>query len=129
MMNCHPVPSLDACLSELLREDQRIITQAAMEHRATVSAPVSVAYATQGRQMGRDMRAVQCFSCKAFDHLLGIVPRSSVTTARNMVISSLLVPFALKGSRVPLIMPPLLPLVLLHCLLPRRLFLFLLLQP
>ena len=30
--------------------------------------------------------------------LLGIVPRSSVTTARNRVISSLLVPFALKGS-------------------------------
>ena len=45
LMNRHPVPSLDACLSELLREEQRIVTQAAMEHRATISAPVSVAYA------------------------------------------------------------------------------------
>ena len=26
LMNHHPVPSLDACLSELLREEQRIIT-------------------------------------------------------------------------------------------------------
>jgi hypothetical protein len=46
MMNCHPVPSLDACLSELLCEEQRIVTQAVMEHRENVSAPVFVAYAT-----------------------------------------------------------------------------------
>ena len=45
LMNRHPVPSLDACLSELLSEEQRIITQATMECRANVSAPVSVAYA------------------------------------------------------------------------------------
>ena len=44
-MNRHLVPSLDACLSELLREEQCIVAQAAMEHRATVSATVSVAYA------------------------------------------------------------------------------------
>ena len=29
-----------------------------MEHRATVSAPVSVAYAAQGKHTGRDMRVV-----------------------------------------------------------------------
>ncbi|XP_068645241.1 uncharacterized protein [Aristolochia californica] len=33
LMNRHLVPSLDACLSELLREEQRIATQAGMEHR------------------------------------------------------------------------------------------------
>ena len=66
-MNRHPVPSLDACLSELLREEQRIVTQAAIEHRATVS--VSLAYAAQGRHTSRDMRAVQCFSCKAFGNI------------------------------------------------------------
>ncbi|XP_058079467.1 uncharacterized protein LOC131227691 [Magnolia sinica] len=69
LMNRHPVSSLDACLSELLREEQRIVTQATMEHRANVSAPVSVAYAAQGRNKGRDMRVVQCFSCKAFCHI------------------------------------------------------------
>ena len=75
LMNRHPVPSLDACLSELLREEQRIVTQAAMEHRATVSAPVSVAYAAQGRHTGIDMRAVQCFSCKDFGHIVRDCPK------------------------------------------------------
>jgi hypothetical protein len=32
LMNRHPVPSLDTCLSELLCEEQRIVTQTAMEH-------------------------------------------------------------------------------------------------
>ena len=75
LMNCHPVPSLDACLSELLREEQRIVTQAAMEHQATISAPVSVAYAAQGRHTGKDMHAVQCFSCKAFGHFSWDYPK------------------------------------------------------
>ena len=57
LMNRHPIPSLDACLSEIL------VT------RATVSALVSLAYAAQGRHTGRDMRVVQCFSCKAFGHI------------------------------------------------------------
>ena len=75
LMNRHPVPSLDACLSELLHEEQRIVTQAAMEHRATINAPVSMAYAAQGRHTGRDMRVVQCFSCKAFDHIARDCPK------------------------------------------------------
>ena len=58
LMNRHPVPSLDACLSELLREEHRIVTQAAIEHRATVSAHVSLAYVAQGKHTGRDMRVV-----------------------------------------------------------------------
>ena len=45
LMNRHPIPSLDACLSELLREEQRIVTQATMKHWANVSAPIFVAYA------------------------------------------------------------------------------------
>ena len=44
LMNRHPVPSLDAYLSELLCEEQRIVTQATMEHQANVSAPIFVAY-------------------------------------------------------------------------------------
>ncbi|KAJ0094210.1 hypothetical protein Patl1_16593 [Pistacia atlantica] len=101
LMNRHPVPSLDACLSEHLREEQRI-------HRGGIRVEICV--------------LSSALVVKLLVILLGIVPRSSITTARNRVISSLLVPFDLKGSRVLLIMPPLAPLVLLHCLLPRRLF-------
>ncbi|RVW77574.1 Retrovirus-related Pol polyprotein from transposon RE1 [Vitis vinifera] len=81
------------------------MTQATMEHRANVSAPVSMAYAAQGQNKSRDIRVVQCFSYKDFGHIARIVEKSSVTTTRNKVISSLLVLFGLKGSRVLLIMP------------------------
>lgn len=75
LMNRAPVPSLDACLSELLREEQRLLTQAFMAHQAPASVPISVAYAAQGRYKGRDMRAVQCFSCKAFGHIARDCPK------------------------------------------------------
>jgi len=75
LMNHHLVPSLDACLNELLREEQCIITQAAMKHKANVSAPISVAYTAHGRNKGRNMHVVQCFSCKGFDHIARDFPK------------------------------------------------------
>ncbi|KAJ9687070.1 hypothetical protein PVL29_015789 [Vitis rotundifolia] len=62
LMNRRLVRSLDACLTT-------------MEHQANVSAPVFVAYAAQGRNKGRDMRAVQCFSCKDFGHIAQDCPK------------------------------------------------------
>jgi len=70
LMNREPVPFLDICVGELLREEQQIITQAVLEQKAQNSAPIPVAYAAQGRsEGGRDMSNVQCYSCKGFGHI------------------------------------------------------------
>jgi hypothetical protein len=68
LLNRNPVPSLDTCIGELLREEQRLATQGTMSHDAVTSEPVPVAYAAQSRGKGRDLRHIQCFSCKQFGH-------------------------------------------------------------
>ncbi|XP_068641888.1 uncharacterized protein [Aristolochia californica] len=68
LMNRHLVPSLDIYLSELLREEQRIATQIGMEHRTNTDAPITMVYAEQGRNQGRDMKFVQCSNSKEFGH-------------------------------------------------------------
>ncbi|KAJ0099816.1 hypothetical protein Patl1_20691 [Pistacia atlantica] len=67
LMNRNPVPSLDICFGELLREEQRLTTQATYQHDKMISN--AVAYAAQGKGKGRDMRNVQCFSCKEYGHI------------------------------------------------------------
>ena len=70
LMNREPVPLLDICVGELLREEQRLLTQVVLEQKAQNSAPIPVAYATQGRSKGgRDMTNDQCYSCKGFGHI------------------------------------------------------------
>ena len=46
-----------------------------MENRTIISALVFVTYATQGRHTGRDMRVVQCFSCKDFGPIAWDCPK------------------------------------------------------
>ena len=75
LMNRDLVPALDACLSELLQEEQRIATQAAMEHKTNTSAPVNVAYAAQGRNKSRDMHSIQCYNYKGFGHIAKDCPQ------------------------------------------------------
>ncbi|XP_059442442.1 uncharacterized protein LOC132174783 [Corylus avellana] len=65
-MNRDPSPSLDVCFGELLREEQRLLTQATFQHD---SNPNPVAYAAYGKGKGKDMRKVQCFSCKEYGHI------------------------------------------------------------
>ena len=73
LMNRAIVPSLDACLNELLREEQRLLTQTTMEQQKSTSFPV--AYAVHGKPRGRDMNAVQCFCCKGFGHFASNCPK------------------------------------------------------
>lgn len=69
LLNRSPSPSLDVCLGELLREEQRLLTQGSMTHDNFVSDAVSVAYSAEGKGKGRDMTTVQCFCCKQFGHI------------------------------------------------------------
>ncbi|TXG67369.1 hypothetical protein EZV62_008644 [Acer yangbiense] len=66
LMNRDPSPSLDVCFGELLREEQRLLTQAMFQQD---SNPNPIAYAAYGKGKGRDMRKVQCFSCKEYGHI------------------------------------------------------------
>ena len=45
LMNREPVPLLDICVGELLREEQRFLIQAVLEQKAQNSAPIPVTYA------------------------------------------------------------------------------------
>ena len=72
LMNRAPVPSLDACLNELLREEHCLLTQSTMEQHKSASLPV--AYAVQGKPRGRDLSAVKCFCCKGFGHFASNCP-------------------------------------------------------
>ncbi|KAJ8766133.1 hypothetical protein K2173_021650 [Erythroxylum novogranatense] len=67
LLNRAPVPSLDLCLRELLREEQRLATQATLGTFKGSSEVVNVAYAAQGRNRGK--KQLQCYSCKEFGHI------------------------------------------------------------
>ncbi|XP_015170297.1 uncharacterized protein [Solanum tuberosum] len=49
LMNCDPSPSLDVCFRELLREEQRLVTQNAFKKENDVT----VAFAAQGKGKGQ----------------------------------------------------------------------------
>ncbi|KAH0983227.1 hypothetical protein GBA52_010404 [Prunus armeniaca] len=86
LMNRESVPSLDTCLNDLLREEQRLLTQTTKEQRRSASVPV--AYAAQGKPRGRDMSTVHVFVARDLVIMLQIVPENSATTAKRMAISS-----------------------------------------
>ncbi|XP_074381111.1 uncharacterized protein LOC141721876 [Apium graveolens] len=67
LMNRASSPSLDECFSELLREEQCLATQSAIQQ--TSMPDQAIAYAAQGRGKGRNMQQVQCYSCKEYGHI------------------------------------------------------------
>lgn len=84
LMSRVPSPSLDDCLNELLREQQRQLTQvafnehasggplevayAANSHSQPSGGSVEVSYVSKGRSSGRDMSKIKCYSCNNFGH-------------------------------------------------------------
>ncbi|KAJ0082875.1 hypothetical protein Patl1_11567 [Pistacia atlantica] len=67
LINRTPVPSLEVCLGELLREEQRLASQLGLDQDAGGSEMVNMAYAAQGR--GRSRSPPQCYSCKEIRHI------------------------------------------------------------
>jgi len=49
LLNRDPVPSLDVCLGELLREEQRMATKSVIGESKETYEVVNVAYAAQGK--------------------------------------------------------------------------------
>ncbi|KAH0652963.1 hypothetical protein KY289_030641 [Solanum tuberosum] len=65
LMNRDSSHSLDVCFRELLREEQRLVTQNSFKKENDVT----VAFAAQGKGKGRDMSRTQCYSCKEYGHI------------------------------------------------------------
>ncbi|XP_022843332.1 uncharacterized protein LOC111366879 [Olea europaea var. sylvestris] len=66
-MNRDPSLYSDVCFGKLLREEQRLTTQATLQHQLMTSD--AVAYVAHGKNKWRDMRKIQCFSCKDYGHI------------------------------------------------------------
>ena len=67
LLNRNLVPTLDVCLGELLREEQRLATLACMGQEKLNSEMMNVAYIAQGK--GRGKGPIQCYSYKEFGHI------------------------------------------------------------
>ncbi|KAJ0014387.1 hypothetical protein Pint_21634 [Pistacia integerrima] len=89
LMNRNPVPSLDICFGELLREEQRLTTQATYQHDKMISN--AVAYAAQGKGKGRDMRNANAYQATVDSAPSTTPSASSVLTpekVQQMIISA-----------------------------------------
>jgi len=67
LLNIDPVPSLDVCLGELLREEQRMATQSVIGESKETSKVVNVTYAAQGKN--RYKGTIQCYNYKEYGHI------------------------------------------------------------
>ncbi|RVW93889.1 hypothetical protein CK203_028238 [Vitis vinifera] len=75
LLNRSPIPSLDICFGELLREEQRLSTQAILEQSHGSSGTTTVAYAAQGRGPPMHSKNLQCFCCKEYGHIAATCPK------------------------------------------------------
>ena len=111
LKNREPVPLLDICVEELLREEQRHLTQAVLEQKAQNSAPIPVAYAAQGRYLKAVEIRLMSSAIVAKD--LGTMPlivlKNSAIIVRKQGISSQIVPFNLHRNLKLPTMPRLVP--------------------
>ncbi|RVW26054.1 hypothetical protein CK203_108895 [Vitis vinifera] len=87
LLNRSPVPSLDICFGELLREEQRLSTQAILEQSHGSSGKATVAYACQGRGPPMHSKTCSVFAARNMGILLPLALRSFVLIAKRRVDS------------------------------------------
>ena len=66
LMSRASLPTIDDCLQELLREEQRLVTKITIEQQSSTEAPL--AYAVKTRPPPQDISRVQCYNCKKYSH-------------------------------------------------------------
>ena len=81
LMNHDPSPSLDMCSGELLCEEQHLATQATLQQDKLPNN--IVAYPVRVKRKGKDMGKVQCYSCKAYEHVTTHYVKSIVITTKS----------------------------------------------
>ncbi|KAK2966046.1 hypothetical protein RJ640_001980 [Escallonia rubra] len=72
ILNRGTLPTMDAVLGELLREETRIATQATLERKTELDS-VFIAKQNMGKwsaSQSKDLSKVQCFECKEFGHVV-----------------------------------------------------------
>lgn len=72
LLNCDPVPSLDVCLGELLREEQWLASQSNLGANISSSDVVTFAYIAQGRGKGK----LWFFYCEGYGHIARTCPQT-----------------------------------------------------
>jgi len=75
LLNRSSVPSLDVCFGELLREEQRLSTQAILEQSHGNSGLATVAFSVQGRGPPMHSQTLQWFCCKESGHSAANCPK------------------------------------------------------
>ncbi|RVW35199.1 Retrovirus-related Pol polyprotein from transposon RE2 [Vitis vinifera] len=88
LLNRSHVPSLDICFGELLREEQRLSTQAILEQSHGSSGTVTVAYAAQGRGPPMHSKNLQCFCCKEYGHIAVTCPKKFCSYCKKKATSA-----------------------------------------
>ena len=113
LVNRDPVPSLDACFGELLREEQRLHTQTIIKQ--TRVAPV--AYVAYSKGKGHDMSKTQCYSCKKYAilHLIVQISFATIANSQDTLLRNVLYVLHASTKYITLLLPLL--VLLLHKLL------------
>ncbi|XP_041007366.1 uncharacterized protein LOC121251993 [Juglans microcarpa x Juglans regia] len=73
LLNKSPIPSLNICFDELLREEQHFRTQATLDQSHDNLG--TVAYATQGCRLPMHSKHLSCFCCKEYGYIDANCPK------------------------------------------------------